>query len=530
VATNLNTYRPQIRVRINDIEYAAIGVSVDFELNAIPRCRVSLAVGQENVQKPTYSAVHRLASILTTERLEILVEAKIDAVEVQGTSLFLPHGWFKLFEGDTVSGSPRRDENSVAFDVVATHWLGRLTESSTVSKSSHARNPSHYSFGAASRAGVGAGGSTFAWTTGALSESFFTASSIREDLWSKAIRPFLETLARLDLFALETQPLPDSGANKRVLDVLSRMVVPPTAPLSIDMDASASGVLRSMSRSLVGLASIPQSIAQQTFWDLLVGQYAANYMFYVVPRINDVLIAPVTPGLRGIWTTISAGQIFRIEDTSAIAPPLRGIVVESRLSTTTGGFVPGVADAMGPGGVYLAPNKTEGVVEVRTGPDWTADVVSAEQFTPDAVGLRGSRFDALSPPVAAAPNPGKAQAKTSARAARAFLDSYAHALYAWSVTQGRQLVIQGPFRTDIAPGSVVAISPYHDSNIPYDELKLTLYGTVLRTTLAVDSEARVCGTAFHIGYVRLSGDYENPAVSLDRHPLYKTLFRGSTLI
>lgn len=531
-----DAYLVSLRAVIDDAEYPVLSATLDWELNAIPRCRLSLPVGIDGVSGEP-SPVHDLAARLKTRRLPVRLYATLrEAVDVGPAGggknrLGIPDGEFLAFEGDTVTGLSNRGDASARFEIEAEHWLGRLNDASVLSRFSHPRNPGDFTYGAvAHMPGAGAGGAGLAWTPAAWAATYFDPASLGQDLWEQGIKRFLTDLAKSDFFAIDGQQQPDSGGNDRAVAALGRIGGSPAPPLSVQLDGDAESVLQAMSSALMDLAQSPDSLASQTFWDVLVGRYAADYLFYVVPRIESALVAPVVAGYRTPLKTLGASDIMGLQDTSLLSRRLRGMVITSRLTSVTGASLSDVDESLGAGGRYFPSDTPDGLIEVRSGPAWTSDILATNRYAAASAGMGVTYYDAMNPPQGAAPDPAKAQAAQAAQAAKDFLDRYARAVYAWTVTQGRQAVVQGPVRFDVAPGSTLKVEPGAGLGLAKDALGMPFYGLVLQVSMTLDAEANLCGSGIHMGFCHLESEHEDDGVSLPEHPLYKAGFSGCGLV
>jgi hypothetical protein len=270
---------------------------------------------------------------------------------------------------------------------------------------------------------------------------------------------------------------------------------------------------------------------------MLVGRFAADYSFAVVPRAQDGLVVPFIPGYRGpsggAFADILADEQGGSEAGAAMPRPLRGYGILSGIASRAGtnltpGDAPSDAD-MGVGG-YFSPKDKKGAVMIGQAPAWLASMVSPSLYGDDASGAFDGCSNSLSP------GDGKdtgARDKIPAKGKKikAALDAYARCRYAQEVLKGRMQVVSGIFRVDIAPGSLVRIEGASEKFIgDYDGLAGIAFGQVLRVTLVLDAEAPSAGTAFHVGFVRSEWENGRDATSVDAHPIYKKAFNGCPLV
>jgi len=103
-------------------------------------------------------------------------------------------------------------------------------------------------------------------------------------------------------------------------------------------------------------------------------------------------------------------------------------------------------------------------------------------------------------------------------------NGYAKTILHDKVFEHRQCTVQGRFRLDITPGSLIQVTTIGDRFVQKSE---KLFGHALRVTLFVDPEGAGAGTAVTLGSLRTENEHKQYTVPL--HPLYNVEWRGAML-
>jgi hypothetical protein len=532
-------YRPRAYAEVNGVETEVVKLVVNFELNTVSSGTIVLPVGRA-VQTQKVAAIHGMVADLA-ERTPVKVYAYLEAVDRSDESvrsLPAPSGRFLLFDGFAVFGNYSRATRNATYQLTLVHWMAQLGEGSCFSYSSHPSNPAQYSFGSIMPVSDGSGAKPD-WTALTQSDDV-NAQTLGGDLWGDALYKWFGVLASRDLFAIWERDVQGDGTNNAARAALERLkpggkhYVPLALnQQAVDVDVDlADAIATDFNRSLY-----PGQLANQTFWDMLVGRFAADYSFAVVPRAADGLVVPFIPGFRGeagkAFADILADEQVGSETSSAMPRPLRGYGILSGIASRAGtnltpGDGPSDAD-MGVGG-YYAPEGKKGAVMIGQAPAWLASMLSPSLYGDDASGAFDGCGSAL--------HPGEGRdtgardgIPAKGRKIKSALDAYARCRYAQEVLKGRSQVVSGVFRVDIAPGSLVRVEGASEKFLgDYDGLAGVSFGQVLRVTLVLDAETPAAGTAFHVGFVRSEAENGRDATSIDAHPLYKQAFSGCPLV
>jgi hypothetical protein len=524
-------YDPRIRLLVDSRELPVIRCSIDYELNAIPRAGVSLALGRDFAGSP--SVVHEMVEYLNTRRrAEIFINPYALGVDDgsirQPPDMGLPAEMIRIFSGFTSYASYDRSQGQAQFNLQLDHWLSDLTFGSVFSRSSHPASIGHYAFGA-----LAPTGSTGAhWSNLSLAAEFVKTRTVQADLWGQAIQPWLLHLCEQDAFEA-WDPRHITGGKEGNFEAalaLGKFGGPcqPTLGLDLEVDEDIARAICGYISQETGYAG---NLAHQSIWDVLVGHLASEFLFSIVPRVDDALVVPFVPGYRKPFTTITAGEETQIQRTSALGRPLRGVGVTSLIQLATNahlGTAPSVIDT-GIGGLYLAGG--DGLILIKAGPPWMGQLYSASMYSHESSGAAGGPIGTAVRPGAGKKNDAPALALARLRGkTRKFLDKYAQALYALEKLRGRQGIVSGPFRLDIAPGSIILVRVEGEQHIPTDQFRTPFYATVLRVSLMADAETPAIGTAFHVAHHRSEQENTKDETSVARHPLYRETFSGCALV
>lgn len=403
--------------------------SIDWELNAIPNANLTIAVGRLASDVRQVSAIHRIV-----HQLKEMVPISIYIED--STSNFAPASEIdavyqdkaiRIFRGVVVSTGFRRHDNNLEFIISAAHWLRDLTFSSALSRSSHPSNPNQTSFNAAFPDLAVSGGIDIAphATADTMPANFFSVDVVRKDFWGSGETPvdntggfklggmkeFLKQLSSVD--RMYTTPTarqifgqPNDVNNEKNWEALRALQhFEPNAryrlpgedketlesgyvdgvPLSMDLDG-VDGITAIHVASAIGMTMGREtfsSIASQTLWDKLVGQYAPLFLFAIVPMVEKALIVPFTPGLK--WNGGKKGaRLITTQDYSGFEfvsqniSPLKGVFLLTSMAVTTGYDV-GREDSpsytlFGPKYVSQQAENSGGLVMFKSAPRWLTDL------------------------------------------------------------------------------------------------------------------------------------------------------------
>ena len=535
-------YNPQVTATIGGVQTDVVKVQASFGLNMIPTCQVWLPVGR-STKTGAPAAAHAIAQAAAAGPLPITVTANLVAGSSSDSAirgLGIPSGAFTLFDGVTAGPGYARAGNAVQYTIAANHWLVGLTQGSALSEASNPGNPSRYAYGALMRGSQDTGSRYF--TTLQKAQDFVTPGNITRDFWKSAVLPWFTDLAKQDGIwnALGAERnLRGSPNNSQALPALRRMAggacalpLKPRSTITVDADLATE-----IAKDVALLTHDVGFAAHQTFWDILVGNFASSYSFAVVPRALDAAVVPYVPAYRGPggnpWAVLQAGEYSTLELQGSTPRPLRAFGLLAGLGTRSGanGFDDdNPPDGMlGCGGFYDAARP--GSVIIRPAPRWASAMISPGNYAAAAAGGAGAAVGNAHFPGAGAANGARARGK--ARAAgplRSILDAMAQARFAEAVLAGRQGYASGALRLDIAPGSVVGIEGIGEGFIAGDGLGQDWFGTALQVTVQLDAEGQSCGTAFTLGAMRSAAENASDNATVGAHPLWANTFAGCNLV
>lgn len=545
----INTAQP-VDVTLDTIQFTS-----DFELNAIPKATMVIALGRRMDNVNSIALLHRLVSFLKL-RIKVNVYMQVTSTASEGLTQLWPRNTdgsaktFKIFEGYTVGSGYRKTIQGVEFTLFATHWLEDLNFSSMLSRLFQPLNPQQYSFLPAFPNFSSGDTTDIVGTTAA--HNLFDSDVLRNDFWGYApadsiaggLKKWFVELASTDLImAHEIHALTDiaggdDGKNDEALTALAKIEPIPDiniggpfgndyldgVPLTLDADDSFTD---QVAEQIAGVISAETffTLANHTFWDKLIGNFCPNFMFSIVPQVEKALIVPFMPGLRTAYKTITAEE-YDVTGLDENTPRmLKGVGLVMGVNFAAGGDVTGnpqpAYDTIG--GWFQG--RPTGTIMLKDSPQWLSDVAMPYLDTFPTIGI-----DA---PVASALTPGAGTAtgrdiKNLFTRAKVLWDKYAQSLYMMEILRGRHGTISGKLRFDICPGSTVAIEGSDDKFIEGDFAQ-TKIGHVLRVSTAINAETQRAGTALHVAYIRDEVENTDDATSIERHPLWKNKWLGAPL-
>jgi hypothetical protein len=573
--------------------FELLSVNTEFELNSIPQASVTLAIGRraDDVQK--VAAIHRKVDDLKLQLpARIWCHAEDSAGSEPGPSLdqLWPEGKFKIFEGYVTGSAFRRNDSGAELTLGLTHWLTDMNFSSALSKQSHPVNPSQFSFPASfvidttleGGAVLPSGGVVVVGS--AMAIDYVPITTIIDDFWGgsdaianpNGLKAWLTHLTKLDRITA-TQILGQAAGggdlapekNWEACRALRRFepdAVGPDfdesgqgyvlgVPLRIETDSDLHAAIALSIGYELGLETF-ESYANVTLWDKLAGQFHTNYLFSVVPLVDKALVVPFVPGLSSgdtdtlVHRTISTSQYEMVDSQTVMTRPLRAVGILIGKNFQAGGSTSSdeAPDYQTIGGYFDKMTVSddgrykEGLVMLIQGPRWLSNALNPFLSTPHTTGVAATvRATAL--------NPGEGDGHTEPLPKEVFAklepvwDAYAHTLYLHEVLKNRQMIISGPLRFDIAPGSQIKVEavedrfvqkllhPGSDEHPCDDRFKTFFWCTVLRVSTIIDCQRMRATTVFHLGHVRNEKENNDEGTSTDKHPLWqKCKWGGCVLI
>lgn len=534
-------------LELGGVRVPLINAIANWPLNGIPNATASIAIGR-STETGLAAAIHH-ASIATS--LREMVPAKIYAtIEVattdDGIRVLVPDEPFLFFDG-LVSGVATSTGGAADVTLSLVHWLALLAEGSAFSRSSHPSNPADYSFGALMPTDD-TGFKTRDLSDLSQPRAFVTADTLGRDFWGEALLPWFKKMAERDGLQVRERNIRPSGTADRVLSALNRMspesVFGRKLALSVppDVDLAAS-----IAEDVARATSDASFFGNQTFWDVLVGNFAPSYGFAVVPRPDDALVVPYIAGYAGpekptsdrdaeavdgkveYLPTIRAGEYNAGRFTDSLKRTLKAVGIRTGISTLAGANLAAGPSRLGMGGYY--DSEREGLTMITHGPPWMTRLTVSDQMAAKAAAGAGGepKSTAMRPRAGKKGNKAEEVAKRQDDVVKPMLEAYAKARFADEVFKGRQLPIAGPFRWDISPGSLVAVEGMTELFTRGDAFDTTYYGTVAQVTHSLMCDQADAGTGFHLVSVRYADENANSKISIPGHPFYKETFSAASM-
>lgn len=550
---------PEVHVAQLDISALAL----DHGVNEIPQCSLAVALGRRMDDVSLLSPMH---FIIDSVKAQIPAKVYVQAEHTAGTAFEdWPAEPFLVFDGLTMHSGFQKVFGQAAFTLLLSHWLVKLSFSSTLSRVSSPTNPMDISFDAAMRDPISAGGKKLADSALTMIQTTLgTAGVVRSDLWgfrdpggeAGGILEFMAALAGKNYFndkaiiaQLGQQCDPNNqlnrARNKRpdinngALDALDRFEPRATSggyvdgvPLALKPSFDATSVAQRMAAQIAH--ETPASLAKFTFWDKLVGQYAPNFLFAVIPLVTKALVVPAVAGLRQdggakSYKIVYAREFDFFQMAGSVPRPVRGVGLLLERGVAAGGILSagGRQPVRNSGALY--DTCSDGVTIFKEAPPWLANITMANFETAEAVlknAIPNNMADVIVP---AFQRPIQQETQN-----RLLWQAFAQTLYVNEVLRYRQARLSGKVRFDIAPGSSIAIE------VPADRFVAEavnpggdpdfLYGQVTRVTTMLNSENCKGSTAYQLNYLRNETEDTLDKYSVADHPVWKTPWYGAPLV
>lgn len=529
---------------IDGVEYKCAQVTINFYLNRIPMASATLAVGRHvHTLKPDKSHSTMFTAGSGTAMLK---EAHI---------LFKPKGDWEpqgapwpdsavIFRGYVTGVGVRTMRGSIRPTVQIIHWLSDLNFSSMLSNQSHPSNPADPGWRGNYRLEGTTTSGRPAFMHDMCTSSYFKPGAVKTDLWGKCLAETLWWLSEQDqIEALAGRGIGPPGSNAQSQKALVRICggshstasCPDAVPLSLHIDGGFDNELAKAIGEWVGREKA-EAWWSTTTWNKLANDYAAAFLFAIVPQVEQAMVVPYVPGMRTLWKVIRNTDYNYIDTVATIPRPIQEVVIYQGMMTDTGeGGPESVTRQSRSGGFYRPEGAKEGMLLAHHATGWLKNVpcygecpsvtafgsddgstVSVQTSTTDSQGLsRGNEFGHT--------------IEETAIGVRPVFNRYAHAEYVQEVLRGRFGVVHGKLRFDIAPGSTVLVEGSQDPFIGSDTLRPNLIGEVHRVTCNLNAEGAKAGTSFQLLHLRTEAENEDDRTSVDQHPLYDKEFKGAPL-
>lgn len=541
-------------LEVNGKCYRCADVNLNFQLNAIPNARITLAVGRE-ARTIVPAQVHKSGTDLASfskARILFFPQGEWDGNDnvphqVPGDGRWTVAGPQCIFEGYVTGVGFRKNRGVVRAGVNLIHWLADLNFSSALSAESHPSNPSKFNW----RAIQGANhdpdiDKILFFTSDSVGRRvLFDLANIKKDFYGISLHGLfchLSRMQQLNNFSTINCDAIAKDSNNSALAALARIEKDTDDKCDLpgkDCDEGAKSPWHVPLQLITGTTMdglVAESIGKyckreqfesyqtSTIWDKLL-TFGSEFYFDVVPKIATAQIVPSSVGQRKTWDKILDINDIVYLDTSGLVPrPLRAVgVIAAGLTSNNGYFSPSIP--INTCGGCWGPAGAVGQVIYKPAPNWL-EMVPGLAHSPKESASKSTR--------AATTKGGPAVATACAAEAVQGLNSFYQRLarmhYHTEVLRGRFAMAQGKLRFDIAPGSTVKIVNTRPLFIPDDVLADSLLGTVSRVSIAISAESQVAGTNFQLDNVRTINEAATDIYGHDDHPLYEKSFAGAPLL
>ena len=529
-----------VRAVINGVEFKdVVRFGATFEGNSVPVAGLMVGVGinADGNQATIHANIDKIKTGVKAEVFLTVIPQGSDGMQEPLAKVTKETRiWLGRVAGTAVNRS--RDEATVIIQL--THWLEDLNSASSLNSTVHPHSSGDFAHAAIYPGLAARGGAVGSRMWVPLiddTEIPINDANLENDLWGKILHPWLQRVASADLAKTDLFAGESNEGNKTAQEALAKMYntsAKYNTPLAMNLagGAVAAGVRNALTQETF------QSWVHTTLWGKLIGEWAPSYFFVVVPRIEDALIVPFAGALRTPYTvvdgaqyTVTDGEYTHSASISQMTQQLRAVGVwHGALLDLNGNGLPQQQDVgyKSIAGWYQS-SKESGMTLIKEAPNWLQDPVSAGSYA--AASADAERTTGVGH--AAAPGGGAAPEKESpatiVKNIKGILDNFAQHWYTLEQLKGRTLEISGKLRFDIAPGSTIKIQGGAGKTIKADQLNVTLFGTVLRTSFVLDCQNEQAGTSFSLAHVRTEAENASDDFSVETPPLYSQAWKGAPL-
>lgn len=511
--------------------------SVSYKLNDIPQAMVRLVHGYSF---KTGAAVKLPESWRDpTKKFRIGFKEKsyrtFDGKEITKNRI--------IFEGYPMTPSAEISQSSGDVTLLLQHWLRDLGHSVVRSQFSYPGNIGQKYYDAItyndSMAGVNVKAEGVAKSVGLPGDWEFTVGN---DVWALGAKQILAALLTNPVMAqLAANQFCINALNqptKAAADALQRVQGPSQllgseyarggqAIQIIDgIDGRAASVLAQGVASAIGYKPVA-SLQSLSAWDMIV-DFASTFALLIIPRPTDAFLAPGIPGLNRYYATnIRENEIRQLSWADTRNVNLRGVAIATTVNDHSGFTAQRqnkqAFERSQAGGCYVvSDDPNEGMVAFVRPPVWlvTAQIDKA----PGTDTLKsGDTAGTHNPPDSASGEDVPVDVED-------FFASYAKQRYIEEQLRGRTLQVVSGMRTDICPGSTIAVAIRNQ----YSKVRLglettSLVGLVREVTLSLSRVSTDCSTSFVLDFVRTIDELADDKLAVEGHPIFKTTFLGAEL-
>lgn len=534
-----------LRLVLNGVSYVVTQFTSSFAVNEMPTAVCMLAVGRLATDGVTQAQANQSASTLIQMLSAQVYFTPIGTYKPDGT--MWPAGEQLAFDGYLAGTSYQKVNGKVNFIVNLIHWLVDLSFSSCLSSISHVQNPAQLTAAAVIKPIQPGSGAT---TPGVLVANLIGHGLLTEliptDIW-KAFKTFLCEMAQIQGFL----PLCGQGGvltnqvtnNSRALKALNRIEGPTSeggcnvpyvygVPLPLTLGVQAGGT---QGVAIVINHYLITDLWNTTYWDFIVNRLLQTFGLVLCPAIDRAVVVADTPGYNGdVWRTIPPEEYEYIDISSTLPRPLRAVVSHGAGFNENGANTNALATG-GPnciGGVYASPSASDfdGVVMYTQTPAWVAGMSTS--YPNDTTGNTNNQPGNGS----TTPDQGQPPAGTTplgmVSTVTGVLNAYANMVFIRESLRGRNGMISGKLRFDIAPGAQIKLNASPEIFLgDTDKLTEDIYCEVSRVTIEINAESRRAATAMTLTYVRNATENKSSRTSEAVHPFYGTsIVKGFPLL
>jgi len=535
--------RLRVSAIINGVTYddEVVQFVSNFALNTIPSAVVVIAPGR-NVRTGEPSKIHdNIRDLRLRAKAEVWLEVEPlgnsgdlrDPLTAEGS----PRR-FRIFDGYAIGFGWQRTATSAQFVLHLQHWLADLHHSSAFSGISHPGNPASFTYTSCHmEVDVGgAGGTDPRLVPQTNIETSVDVGKLESEFWLLVLREWMMQISSCD----PIDPRFREGVkNTSAKDALARMTgdASPDFPSKLAMvfeGGDADVIARNIAMSLQ--QTIGANAANTTLWGKLVAEWAPEYMFAVVPRVEDAILIPFVGALRGMYTHIRLGHYTGARFNNAMPQMLRALAILHPIQFLAGANLNAAEnthDRSGVAAMFPEPPRKSGVIMTKDAPKWLSEPVLASRYSGWSSGVRNDQPSGSAMDKVGTGNPRipETDPNRSQKEVKPILAQFAHQWYVVEMLRGRFGELVGRLRFDVSPGSQIKIECGSERFVEDDAFGDPLFAMVTQVVTVIDAENQRAETAFSLAYIRTEAEDNDDLTSVASPPLYlDTGWRGTNMV
>lgn len=480
--------------------------NADFAVNTVPSAVVKLAVGVNG--RGEHSQAAAAVQAINDTRTPIEISSMLEGSEGDEGTIF--SGYVTAAALDAAAGQ------SVGILLYCEHKIANLDAGTKLSHFFHAESASDmWNVVSGNASGISGNASM----DGGIYQKLAHGNP-QGDIWGNFMKPIFAYLCESggDRFKLTEFASAGAGTNHMALQALD-LVNSGDGAMPAAVKSSNSALAKVLAKAIPD--HIMQPASGQSFWETMVN-FGALWKLACLPRCEDVLYVPFLEAANSVHAEISLHDYFYSSGLQNIArTPVRGVALFSDSGNAHGygasnAHVAGLADMVQFGG-----DGTGQMVCLRV-PSCFTDLGSTTTVA--------ALCPAAKTPLSHMSNPTVPQAPLAAdfiNEAYAFggsaLDMIAKALLTTYRYKDRTVQIIGKWRTDICPGSSVAVELLTGEQ----GQSAWFYGCVTAVSYNVTADQPFICTKLTIGFLRSAGEQNSSPLVTDSHPIYDSTFIGA---